>query len=127
MILDTDLVVWMLRKHPRALHFADKVKREERHLSCVSHLELLEGCRDSNQLKDLRELIEGWFSEVVPLTPTASSTAVTLMEKYALAHRPDVPDVLIAATALDRREPLATGNPKHYRFIPGLAIKAFRP
>ena len=127
MILDTDIVVWMLRKHLGALHFADQFGAQERYLSCVSHLELLGGCRDSQQLKDLREFIGGWFTEVLPLTPAASSTAVGIMEKFASARRPGVHDVLIAATALERREPVATGNVKHFDFIPGLVVKRFRP
>jgi predicted nucleic acid-binding protein len=127
LILDTDIVVWMLRKHPGALRFAHQVGAQQRHLSCVSHLELLDGCRDSQQLNDLREFIGGWFTEVLPLTPAASSTAVGIMEKFALARRPGVHDVLIAATALERREPVATGNVKHFDFIPGLVIEPFRP
>ncbi|MGO9272386.1 MAG: PIN domain-containing protein [Terriglobia bacterium] len=127
MILDTDIVVWMLRKHPGALHFAAQIEAQERHLSCVSQLELLFGCRDSKELKDLGELVGEWFTEVLPLTPAATATAVGIMARFALARRPGVHDVLIAVTALNRGEVLATGNVKHFDFIPGLAIKRFRP
>jgi predicted nucleic acid-binding protein len=117
----------MLRKHPGALHFAGQIEAQERHLSCVSHLELLYGCRDSKELKDLGELLGEWFTEVLPLTTAASTTAVAIMAKFALARRPGVHNVLIAATALNRGEVVATANVKHFDFIPGLAIKRFRP
>jgi predicted nucleic acid-binding protein len=38
-----------------------------------------------------------------------------------------VADVLIAATALDCGEVVATANVKHFDFIPGLVVKPFRP
>jgi len=117
----------MLRKHPGALHFAAQIEVQERRLSCVSQLELLFGCRDSKELKDLGELLGEWFTEVLPLTPAVGTTAVAIMARCALARRPGVHDVLIAATALNRGEVVATANAKHFDFIPGLAIKPFRP
>jgi predicted nucleic acid-binding protein len=53
--------------------------------------------------------------------------AARLMERYLLAKRPQVEDMLIAATALSRGEALATGNLKHFNFVPGLSLKSFRP
>jgi len=44
------------------------------------------------------------------------------METYALSHRPGIPDVLIAATALDHDLSLFTLNVKDFRFIPDLTI-----
>jgi len=49
------------------------------------------------------------------------------MDRYILSGHPDVGDVLIAATALNRDEALATGSSKHFHFVPGLEIKVFRP
>ena len=47
--------------------------------------------------------------------------------EFVLAYRMGVEDALIAATALDRQDSLATGNEKHFRMIPGLELKVFRP
>ena len=49
------------------------------------------------------------------------------MEEFVLAYRLGVEDALIAATALERQDALATGNDKHFRMIPGLELKVFRP
>jgi len=75
----------------------------------------------------VQEFVSGAFSEVVPITEAISEAARQIMERLALSHRPDVADVLIAATALNRGEVLATANVKHFDFIPGLVIKPFRP
>lgn len=127
MIFDSDIVIWMLRREPQALRFARTVDPGERYISVVSYLELLRGCRDRREAKDLAELVGEWFTEIIPLKPEISDSAVSLMERFALSRRPGVNDLLIAATALDRGEMVATGNVKHFAFIPGLVVKSYRP
>ncbi|HEV2175981.1 MAG TPA: type II toxin-antitoxin system VapC family toxin [Terriglobia bacterium] len=127
MIFDTDIVIWVLRNHPRATEFVDAVPFVERNLSAISYLELLYGCRNSGELTQVRQLVTDLFAEVIPLTEAISDPALRLMEQFVLSRRPGSDDVLIAATALNRGEALATGNLKHFDFIPGLEITAFRP
>ena len=127
MIFDSDVVIWMLRGHPQALRFARAVEPGECNLSVVTYLEILRGCRDRSEARDLVELIEGWFSEILPLTPEISASAISLMRQFALSHRPDVQDILIAATALGRSEIVTTANVRHFRIIPGLKVREFRP
>ena len=127
MIFDTDIVIWMLRKLRSALDFAETVAPADRNLSVISHLELLHGCRDPKELRELQELVAGWFVQVLPVTPTIGDGAQKIMEKFALSRRAGMGDVLIAATALQRQEQLATANRKHFDFIPALELKVFRP
>ena len=125
LIFDSDVLIWILRGHGKALQFAGAVAPRERNVSVISYLELIRGCRDQREARDFNELIEGWFNEVIPLKPEATDTAVSLMVKYGLSHRPGVNDVLIAATALSRSEALATGNVKHFAYVPGLVVRPF--
>jgi predicted nucleic acid-binding protein len=90
LIFDTDIVVWMLRKYPPALRFAENSEPAQRRVAAVSYLELLYGCRDKAELRDLRELIRNWFTEVVSLTPDITQSANALMEEYVLARRPEL-------------------------------------
>jgi predicted nucleic acid-binding protein len=126
LIFDTDIVVWMTRNRPAALQFARGVRPTERNVSVISYLELLYGSRNQEELMYLQQLVAGWFTEILPVTAAITGSARRLMEDFALSHRPNVSDVLVAATALDRREPLATCNAKHYRFVPGLQLRIFR-
>jgi len=127
MIFDSDILIWMHRGHLGAAQFVNRVPIEERNLSAISYLELLYGVRDSSDLRAVRTLVADLFAEVIPISESVSGPAVHLMESYVLAHRLDVSDAVIAATALDRHETLATANGKHFRFIPGLDLKIFRP
>jgi predicted nucleic acid-binding protein len=56
-----------------------------------------------------------------------SHLAASLMEAHALRSGLQVADALIAATARETGETLATGNVRHFRPIAGLRLKTFRP
>lgn len=127
MIFDTDILVSVQRGHPGAAHFVNLVPADQRNLSVISYLELLYGSRDGNDLKKAQSMVDELFAVVVPINEEISSNAVRILERFVLAHGIDVSDAIIAATALERHEPLATANQKHFRFIPGLELKVFWP
>jgi len=127
LIFDTDILIWRLRNHAGAVEFVNRVSPDERNLSAISYLELLYACRNANELGRLHKSVTEHLAQVIPVTEAITEAAIHLMEKYALSRRPGSNDVLIAATALDRGEALVTGNRKHFDFIPGLEVKAFRP
>lgn len=126
MIFDSDIAIWMLRGDASALKFARGISPDQRTLSVVSQLELLQGCRDRREQRALEELLNGWFSEVTAIDSGISRRAVVLMREFGLSHRTSPADALIAATALEAGEALATGNVRHFRFVPGLVIKPFQ-
>jgi len=125
LILDTNIIVWVLRAHPRAVAFVDRLPVAERNLSSISHMELLRGCRDKLDMERTIRLIEEELGETVPVDEKMTNLAIDLMEEYALARRPGVPVLLIAATAITRGEVLATENVKDFEYIPGLRLKPF--
>jgi hypothetical protein len=127
LIFDTDILIWLHQGHAEAARYVNRVPVLERNLSAVSYLELLYGSRDGRDLRAVRKMVEDLFAEVVPISESISASAIRIMESFVLAHRPDVSDAVIAATALDRHESLATANLKHFRFISGLNLRVFRP
>jgi predicted nucleic acid-binding protein len=44
------------------------------------------------------------------------------MQTFTLSHGLEIPDALIAATALELSLPLYTLNDRHFRMIPGLTV-----
>jgi len=127
LIFDTDILIELLQKSEAAAFLIDSVPLERRNVCVISYLELVRGCRSRENLKRIQQFVRNRFTEVIGVTREMNALAVRIMDEYALSHRPGAVDVLIAAAALDRREPLVTGNFKHYRFIPGLEVKQFRP
>ena len=64
-------------------------------------------------------------AERLPLTPAITERAVALMEALALSHGLQMGDALIAATALEHRMAVLTGNAKHFSPIEGLRVERF--
>ncbi len=127
MIFDTDILVWYTRKHAAATRLLESVPFPERRICFISYFELLYGCRNKKQLSDAKEFLSEAFVETLPLTPEICEGARRLMDAFVLTRRPQPNDTLIASTAMSRGEVLATGNVKHFDFIPGLALRPFRP
>ena len=70
---------------------------------------------DKHDLTALNRRLE--FIPVIPLDQNISETFNRLFEKYLMAYRPSVPDMLIAATCLAYEIPLFTLNQDHFKFI----------
>lgn len=127
MILDSDILIEFLGKNPWAAAFLEDILRTERNISAIAYLEAMYGCRSKPELRNVHAFVTDALTEIIPVNEKVSHPAVELMERYVLSHRPDISDVLIAATALERGEPLASGNEDHFKFIPGLELKVFWP
>lgn len=125
MLIDTDVLVWYLRGHPGAKRFLDGAS--ELRLSAVSYMELVQGCRNKQELTQLKKDLDRRKAAVLPLTERISGQAVALIEAHALADGLQLADALIAATALAHGLPLATGNTKHFQAVEGLGLAPFAP
>ncbi len=125
MIFDTDVLIWILRRNPRAIRLGDVT--EDRHVSVVSYLELIYGARDRVELRKIQNLLANNDFETLALTENIGRRAAVYMEEYSLQVRLDPADALIAATAVENGLPLATGNSRHFRAIQELEIVLFRP
>ncbi len=65
--------------------------------------------------------------EIAPLNEAIGYAAANLIETHALSDGLRIEDALIAATALDAGETLATANVRHFRSIAKRHLKSFRP
>jgi predicted nucleic acid-binding protein len=100
---------------------------EERALSIVSFMELVQRARSLGEVTEIRRFLRDNTFRIFPLDEAMSHLAASMMEAHALRSGLQVADALIAATARETGEILATGNIRHFRPIPGLRLKAFRP
>lgn len=99
----------------------------ERALSIVSFMELVQGARSLVEVREIRRFLRDNTFRILPLDESMSHLAASLMEAHALRSGLQVADALIAATARETGEILTTGNIRHFRPIPGLRLKTFRP
>ena len=86
-------------------------------------MELIVGCRNSNELEALMQFLKHFV--VLHLERTASEQAVDLLRRYRLSHNLLIADALIAATAMSRDIPLISKNQRDYRFIDALNLLSY--
>ncbi|MCX7017065.1 MAG: type II toxin-antitoxin system VapC family toxin [Candidatus Sumerlaeota bacterium] len=118
-LLDSDVLIDLLRKHPPAIAWFDTL-REDEELAAPGYvaMELIQGCRNrAEQDKVEREL--GAYRVVWP-SPTDCDQALEMFAEHRLSHNAGLLDALIGQTAAAMDVPLHTFNQRHYAFIPGV-------
>ena len=118
-LLDSDVMIDLLRQHLPAMKWFDALDDEEELLlPGYVVMELIQGCRNKvEQEKVQRELAT--YGVVWP-APADCDDALEIFTEYRLSHNAGLLDVLIGQIAVALRVPLCTFNQKHYHFIPGL-------
>jgi predicted nucleic acid-binding protein len=124
-IFDTDILVWVSRDDPRANAFVNAEK--DRAASIVTLMELLAGAKSKAQLMRTRRFFVDLEIRLIPIDEPISYLAANLVEDHRLTDGLGIGDALIAATAREAGETLATANVRHFRGIPNLSLHPFRP
>ncbi|MCL2722639.1 MAG: type II toxin-antitoxin system VapC family toxin [Treponema sp.] len=123
MLIDTDVIIWHLRGNTKAKKII--IANIPFKISVVTYLELLQGMRDKNELKDLQKQLKNWSTEIIQINDSISTYAMFLVENYYLSHALETGDAIIAATSLENNETLLTANHKHYSYIPNIQVQKF--
>jgi len=125
MLFDTDVLIWVLRGNAKAAKAVDSA--DERAVSVVTYMELLQGARDKAEVRAIKTFLADLQFRTIPLTENTGHRASIYMEEYGLAVAMGLADALIAAAAVETNSSLLTGNDKHYKPISELNLKRFRP
>ena len=125
MVFDSDVLIWASRGYADAAAFVQA--EEDRTASIATVIELLQGARSKSDLHHIRQFFSLMRFRILPLTESIGQTAAALVEEHTLSTGLQLADALIASTALESDEVLATANIKHFRGIRRLKIKTFRP
>ena len=125
MLIDTDVLIWLLRGRASARKLLNGI--DEVTLSAVTYMELVQGMRNKEEFRLLRQTIhqQDWF--VLPIDENISQRATVFIENYALSHGLQLADALIAASAVDSGATLISANTKHYKVIPDIDLRTYRP
>lgn len=126
-IFDTDVLIWYLRGHEKSRRFIEAVAHERRALSSLTFMELLQGCRNQEEAREVKAFVSENISFVIHPDETISRRAINLLEHHAFSDGLRVVDAIIAASALETASSLATANVKHYRVIAPLNLIQFKP
>jgi len=126
-VFDADILIWYFRGNPSAQASVASVDQDLRWVSSLALMELMQGARNRKELLDVQAFIAENFSRILHPRTSISEKAIHLIDECAPSHGLRVIDALIAASAMLHRAVLATGNSRHFSFIPGLELRRFAP
>jgi len=124
-LFDTDILVWIQRGNHRAAALVDR--EEERCISVLTYMELLQGARMKRQHEHILDFLSEYSFRILPLSENIGHRAAIYIEEYSLSHGLRAGDAIIAATATDNNLTLCTSNLRHYRPIKELKLTVFKP
>ena len=119
-ILDTNIFIEVFKGNSEVVRAVQSVGTKNIALSAVTVMELYYGAINRLELQRIKKHLE--MFTIAHVSISISETATKLTERYAKSHNLQIPDALIAATALDTQSELMTLNIKDFRFIPGLSL-----
>jgi predicted nucleic acid-binding protein len=124
-LFDTDILVWIQRGNHRAAALVDR--EEERCISVLTYMELLQGAREKRQHEQILDFLSEYDFQILPLSENIGHRAAVYVEEYSLSHGLRAGDAIIAATATHNNLTLCTSNSKHYKPIQELKLRVFKP
>ena len=109
-LLDTNIAVYLLhgKLSPKAAAFLKKTLRRRANLSIVTKIELLSWGEESELYSDFIE-----NSDIYPLSDNVVSKSIDVRKTY----RTNLPDAIIAATAITHDLVLVTRNQSDFKRI----------
>ena len=123
MLFDTDILIWIQRGNRKAAELVDA--DENRAVSIITFMELLQHASNKSQQQLIRRYLSDLNFIILPLSENIGHRALVYIEEYSSGFGLSTDDALIAATAIENNETLATGNYKHFKSIRDLVIKRF--
>lgn len=120
-LIDTDILIDAARDFQAVAGFLSSQRKwGPLHVSVVTAMELVTGCRNKKELQHVQQFLSSVM--VLPITEAVSSAARGLVESYWLSHGLLLPDAFIAATSVENQFTLYTKNVRHFNMIPGLSL-----
>lgn len=118
-LVDTNVLIEILKGNDRAVAETEALPTPHA-VSSVSAMELFYGARDKAEQRQIERFLS--LFEVVHMSEGISIKALDLVKHYAKSHGLDIPDSLIAATAIINGCALKTYNRKDFQFISELVL-----
>ena len=119
-ICDTNIFIEIFRQNYFIRSELEKIGFDNIVVSDVIRAELFFGAKNKIDLQNIRKSIEDFL--VLTIQLEISTMAVDFVEIYCLSHKLNLPDALIAATAIYYNIELFTLNVKDFKYIPGIQL-----
>jgi hypothetical protein len=115
-LFDSDVLIDVLRKDALAETLLTTLASAgPLGISVVSRMETIRGCRNFEVQQQAEKLLKRF--QVIALDEAISRRADELISQYYLGYNLEIPDALIAATAIEYDLPLLSKNQRDFHFM----------
>ena len=123
-LCDTDIIVELYRNKDRIISELKNIGEKNIAISIITAGELFFGALNKAELKQIEKDIK--CLDIRYIDNDINTVFYNLMLEDSLSHKLSIPDALIASTAIVNNLELFTLNVKHFRYIKGLKLYAFK-
>ena len=117
---DTNIFIHWFNGDEQTIQQLRKIGLENVALSVITAMELIQGADNKQQLSRLRKNLNNY--SIVNFSADVSELSLRFVEDYKLSHHLQIPDAIIAATAVHYQIPLFTYNTKDFKYIPNIQL-----
>ncbi len=117
---DTNIFIHWFRNDMQTIDKLNFIGVENIVISSITKMELLQGTANNTELQAMNKKIKKY--PILQVNETVSQLSIELIERFHLSHNLQIPDAIIAATAVVYKIPLFTYNTKDFRYIPHLEL-----
>ncbi len=118
-LLDTNILIEILKGNRETISKINTLNSTYT-VSDISYMELIYGAFDNKEVKKIEKFLSNF--KIIEINNKVSQKALLLIKKYAKSHSLDIPDALIAATAIVNNFKLFTYNLKDFKYIEDLHL-----
>ncbi len=119
-IFDTNILIELYRGNTDVKEAVQQIKSNVFYISSITIAEFVAGARDKTDFIRIEKQLNKYTP--IPINTEINDIFIDLFKTLTLSHRPEIPDMLIGATAIYYHLPLYTLNKKHFQYIPGLEL-----
>lgn len=119
-VLDTDILIDLLRGHPPALTWFTSLN-DQSLIAGYAVFELLAGCDNALAVRRLQRWLRPF--QIYWPTTTDCNRALSTFARASLSHNLGILDALIGECAVGLGVPLCTFNVRHFRAVAGLTTE----
>ena len=99
-LLDTNILIEVLKNNKRLVERLNNIE-DDFAISSITQMELFYGAFNKSEIRKLEKFLLQF--ETIHIDERISKLAINLIKKYAKSHNLNIPDSLIAATAITKK------------------------
>ena len=118
-LLDTNILIEVLKNNEEIVELLNGMQ-EEFAISSITQMELYYGAFNKAEIRKLEKFFANF--EIIYLNEEIARVATDLIKRYAKSHNLDIPDSLIAASAIVHNCTLFTLNKRDFWYIDNIKL-----